>query len=236
MATVINAAINDSFVLRDYANVAITGKAAADFSVAEAYATAAPLTTAPITIAEIGSGEYRFSFTPTTAESWTGHIIFNSAGIFHEYIEIYEVLSKPATVIVVPSEPSGAQQSAMTSDLITRGDTKTWTLPLTDSTGDPFDLTGCTVWFSVKQRFNLPDTDAVVSSSWVDGGASDGITVADPASGWIAFGLTAEQSSELIASLYVADVQVLDPDDNVQTVWKLRLAIGAGATDRTTVP
>lgn len=233
---VVNAIITDTLILRDYANLAITGKATADFQTAEAYATGTPLTTAVVAVAEIGLGEYRFSFTPTTAASWTGHIVYSAGGIFREFIESYDVLSKPATVVVVPTDPTSATGAAASSDLVTRGDTKIWNLPLTDSAGDLFDLTGCTVWFSVKQRFNLPDTDAIVKSSWVSGGASNGITVDDPASGWIAFGLTAEQSSELIASLYVADVQVLDTNDTVRTVWKLRLAVGAGTTARVTVP
>lgn len=233
---IVNTPIHDTFILRDNANLAITGKVTDDFATAESYASALPATTAPVTIAKIGSAEYRFSFTPTTAESWTGHLVYSAGGVFREFIEIYDVLSKPATVIVVPSDPTGAQQSATTSELITRGDTKTWMLPLTDTTGDPFDLTGCTIWFSVKQRFNLPDTDAVVSSSWSDGAPPNGITVDDPASGWISFGLTAAQSSELIASLYVADVQVLDTTGTVRTVWQVRLAVGAGTTERVSVP
>lgn len=233
---VINAVVNDTIILRDYANLPITGKTAADFSTREAYAIASPGTTAVVSVAEIGAGEYRSTFTPTTAATWTCHLIYDSVGVYREFSQTFDVLSKPATVIVVPTDPTGAQTSAMTSEFITRGDTKTWTLPLTDTTGDPFDLTGCTVWFSVKARYNLPDAEAVVSSSWTDGGASNGITVDDPASGWIAFGLTAAQSSELIASLYVADVQVLDTNDIVQTVWKLRLAVGAGTTARVTTP
>src|SRR4030095_14744546 len=99
---VINDAIVDSFILRDNANIAITGKVAADFATIEAYSTGTPATTAPITLTEIGADEYRISCIPTTAETWTGHIIYNAGGVFREYLETYEVLSKPATVIVVP--------------------------------------------------------------------------------------------------------------------------------------
>src|SRR4030095_10047647 len=147
-------------------------------------------------------------------------------------MESYEVRRKSPTFIVLPSDPSGSQLGAMTSQTITRGDSRTWNLPLVDETGNPFDLTGCSVWFSVKQRFNLADGDAVVSSSWVDGGASNGITVTDPASGWIAFGITAQQSVDLVASLYVADVQVLDTAGIVRTVWEMRLAVLAAVTGR----
>src|SRR4030095_8657126 len=205
MAEVINSPIDATFILRDYANLAISGKVTADFSVCEAYVIASPLTTAVATVTEIGAGEYRVSFTPTTAETWTCHVLYDAGGVYREFSQSFDVLSKPASVIIVPSDPSGAQLSAMTTQMIARGDSHTWNLPLVDETGNPFDLTGCSVWFTVKQRFNLADADAVVSSSWVDGGASNGITVNDPPSGWISFGITTAQSLDLVASLYVAD-------------------------------
>lgn len=124
----------------------------------------------------------------------------------------------------------------MASELITRGDTAIWDLPIVDASGVPFDLTGSTVWFTVKSRFNLPDDDAVVSSSWSEGAVFNGITVDHPESGEISYSISADQSVELIASLYVADVQVLDSNDVVTTVWKLRLAVGAGATARVSTP
>jgi hypothetical protein len=67
--------------------------------------------------------------------------------------------------------------------LLTIGDTFAKTAVIADDTGAPFDLLDCELWFTVTKRYGAPDTDAIVKRSWISGGASDGITVDDPATG-----------------------------------------------------
>jgi len=90
---IINVPINDTFILRDNSNLALTGKVSADFSTVESYEIFTPSTTAAVTIYEIGAGEYRITFTPTTATAWTSHVVYNSGGVFREYIETYNVIN-----------------------------------------------------------------------------------------------------------------------------------------------
>lgn len=81
--------VTDSFLLRDNDDAAITGKVAADFIALAAYQTDTPGTTAPVTITEIGSGQYEFSFTPSTLETWSGHVRYDSNGVDREFLETY---------------------------------------------------------------------------------------------------------------------------------------------------
>lgn len=113
MAYVVNASISDTLILRDNTNTAITGKVSADFSTVEAYQVSAAGTTAAVTLTEIGAGEYRISFTPTTPTSgsdlqWTAHVVYNSGGVFREFSETYDVTAAASTVTVVSTATSGA--------------------------------------------------------------------------------------------------------------------------------
>ena len=113
MAYVVNVAITDTFVLRDNTNTAITGKVSGDFATVEAYQISTPGTTAAVTLTEIGAGEYRISFTPTTPTTgsdleWTAHLVYNSGGVFREFSESYSVSSVASTVVTVGAATSGS--------------------------------------------------------------------------------------------------------------------------------
>lgn len=97
MSYVVNIAITDTFVLRDNANAALTGKVAADFATLEAYALPGGSPTASVTLTEIGSGEYAATFTPTTAATWTVHIVYDSGGVFREFSQTYAVAASGVT-------------------------------------------------------------------------------------------------------------------------------------------
>jgi hypothetical protein len=101
----INVAITDTFVLRDNANVAITGKIISDFTTMEAYLLTNAATTAAITLNEIGAGEYGISFTPTVVGTWTSHIVWNSGGVFREFSQTYIVEA------AAPAPPPSARPS-----------------------------------------------------------------------------------------------------------------------------
>lgn len=63
-----------------------------------------------------------------------------------------------------------------------RGDDVQWTAALTVDDA-AYDLSGCTLWWRLKRNAGDADDDALVTAYWVDGGASDGITVDAPAAG-----------------------------------------------------
>ena len=53
----------------------------------------------------------------------------------------------------------------MTELSVFRGDDKTWTLNFTDSAGSVIDLTGATIFFTVKINKSDADADAIISKS-----------------------------------------------------------------------
>jgi hypothetical protein len=70
MAYVVNVAITDTLVIcATTATPPSPARRPSDFATVEAYQLTAPGTTATVTLAEIGSGEYRITFTPTTPTS-----------------------------------------------------------------------------------------------------------------------------------------------------------------------
>lgn len=123
----------------------------------------------------------------------------------------------------------------MATESLRRGDTATWDLPVVDDHGAPFDLTGCTLWFTVKAG-SVADADAVVSCSWVDGGASSGIAVDNPLTGIAVYGITAAQSAALALRIYSYDVQLKDTIGAITTLVIGSLAVSADVTLRTTTP
>lgn len=108
MPYVINVAIDDTIVVRDNSNTAITGLTSGSFATFEAYEIDTPATTATLTLTEIGSGEYRVTFTPTTADQWTVHIVYNSGGVFREWSEVYNVVLTDEVTVVVAAASTGA--------------------------------------------------------------------------------------------------------------------------------
>lgn len=86
-----------------------------------------------------------------------------------------------------------------------RGDSRTFTITLTDSAGDPYDLTGASLWFTVG---NL-----------VEKTVGDGITVETPANGvaTIDFVPADTESVSDVRRAYRYDVQVKLSDGTVKT-------------------
>lgn len=50
-----------------------------------------------------------------------------------------------------------------------RGDSRTITIAVVDSAGDPYDLTGLTVWFTAKTKYSLADASAEIKKTIADG-------------------------------------------------------------------
>lgn len=101
---------------------------------------------------------------------------------------------------------------------VIRGDTKIYTLTYTDSDGEPLDLTGYTVWFTVKE--NVDDTDASAKIQ------KEITSHTDPTNGITTVTLDPADTDDLAGS-YHYDIQLVDSDGNPMstrkstfTVWK----------------
>ena len=125
------------------------------------------------------------------------------------------------------------------SDLsVGRGNTYRRALTIYQPDGAVYPLDGATVWLTVKDEADLSDTDdaAPIKLSWVSGGASAGITVADPASGVVTIEMTPAQTGALDPSTtYRYDVQVLKAG-KVDTPISGLVIVRRDTTRRTTTP
>lgn len=93
-----------------------------------------------------------------------------------------------------------------------RGDAFAKNVTAYDSTGAILDLTGKTVWFTVKDAADqgTDDTNAITKCYWVSGGASSGITVPTPSNGVMQIVAPGSDMANLNPERrYVYDVQVL---------------------------
>lgn len=126
---------------------------------------------------------------------------------------------------------------------IYRGDRKVWTRTFKTNSGAAQDLTGCSVWTTVKKSVLDADADAVVKHYWTQS-AESGLSRTDPdtgavsplAAGILYDTLSPTESAALSLRVYVYDVQIKDSNDVPTTVEKGRLVITGDATIRTTTP
>lgn len=117
--SVVNQAIVDLILVRDDDNQAVTGLTAGSFDTLEAFLIATPATTAAVTLAELGGGEYRASFVPTAVGAWALHYVYAAASLFDfkEEERRYEVTAgAPTTVLSV----GYGDAYALTADLKAR--------------------------------------------------------------------------------------------------------------------
>lgn len=118
------------------------------------------------------------------------------------------------------------------SDMITRGDTELYDLPLFDQFGNPFDLTDCTVWVTCKENSEDPDEDALFQhyividehGSVVD---SKGLYLVDddPTLGQLVERISPEESTAFDLGNYVLDVQVRFPSTVVPGEYDIETPI-----------
>lgn len=81
-----------------------------------------------------------------------------------------------------------------------RGDNYDLEIEITDNSGNPIDLTGTTVFFTVKRNYNEPDGSALISI--------DVTTHTDPVNGITSIPLTSSQTD--IEGEFVYDVKILN--------------------------
>ena len=108
-----------------------------------------------------------------------------------------------------------------------RGNSKLFAFPLTDSDGDPIDLTSCTVTMTAKSAYT--DTDASATFAKTIG---DGITVISAANGVITVDLEPGDTSSLLGrtTRLVYDIQVQTAAGRVSTPVTGRLTVKPDVT------
>jgi hypothetical protein len=121
---------------------------------------------------------------------------------------------------------------------ITKGDTYSRTLTVTQRDGTVYDLTASTIWLTIKPENDIAASDAgvVIDLYWVSGGASSGITVGTPTSGVMNVKILPTSTELLVTgSLYRYDVQISKGGDIYTTVYGL-VSVVPDVTRRTTTP
>lgn len=120
-----------------------------------------------------------------------------------------------------------------------RGDTLSLTATAYSATGAVLNLTGCTLWFTLKlsQDDAADDTAAVSRCSWVSGGAASGIAVASPATGVLTIDAPAADTANLDPALtYVYDIQIKDANARIYTLATGAVTAAPDITRRLTTP
>lgn len=105
-----------------------------------------------------------------------------------------------------------------------RGDSRTWELIVTDTSGSAFDLTDAAVWFTVKRNPRDTDAKAIITKATknVEGGADSQILITDEEGGEAEIYLVPADTESLeIASYdFHYDVQVKTKTGKVYTVMQ----------------
>jgi hypothetical protein len=116
----------------------------------------------------------------------------------------------------------------MTNLELYRGDNKTYNLNFTDSNGDVIDITGYTIYFTIKNKKTYKlDND--------DNGALVKINVtthADPTQGESQINITSDLTNDIEPNTYVYDIQLKDDSDNILTITSGNIKIIADITRR----
>lgn len=117
-----------------------------------------------------------------------------------------------------------------------RGDTFTQTIRLTGPGGAALDLTGATVWFTMKADAADADTSATYKAYWIHAGASAGLTVSVATSGILTLSVPAATTTNWTPAQYQYDVQVQTALGRVVTADRGTVTVGTDVTRRTTTP
>ena len=115
----------------------------------------------------------------------------------------------------------------MSDITIIRGDDKTFNITITDKNGDPFNLTGYTVFFTVKRSFReSTDEDALISKNIT--------SFSSPTSGTFPMSLT-HTDTDIIGGEYWYDMQLKSAGGTITSIRRAKFTIIDDVTRRTTV-
>ncbi len=118
-----------------------------------------------------------------------------------------------------------------------RGDSKEQIWTIKDPAGAAYNLTGCTLWFTLKASPLDADNLAVLAQHWVSGGTASGIAVASPVTGIATHTIMAAESAALTAGRsYAYDIQLKDAAGKVTTIESGWMAVERDVTISITVP
>ena len=106
---------------------------------------------------------------------------------------------------------------------LTRGDDKYYILTFTDSNGDPIDITGWIIFFTVKRDLDDTDDEALIKK--------DITSHTDPTNGQTRIHLT-NDDTDLIGSYYY-DIQVKKSDGTIITILEGAITFKKDITQRT---
>lgn len=97
-----------------------------------------------------------------------------------------------------------------------RRDTVTLTITFTDQDGTPIDLTGSTVFFTLKEKPTDPDSEALIATSWT--------VHSDPTAGVTSVTLSTSQT-DIDPGSYYYDFQIRDGGGAIQSTKKGTLVV-----------
>ena len=106
-----------------------------------------------------------------------------------------------------------------------RGDTQNIVVQFTDSMNTPINITGWTVFFTLKDDITVPDVSALISK--------DITSHTDPTLGLTTISLANTETDNLIGTYYY-DVQYKDDSSNIETVLEGTMQFNEDVTRRTT--
>lgn len=117
----------------------------------------------------------------------------------------------------------------MTDLTIYRGDSKTWNLNFTNSSGQAIDITDYTIFFTVKKKNSYTDdpddTDAIIKKD---------ISIhTAPVTGQSQLVLQPSDTNTAVPAVYVYDMQLKDGSGNILTFISGLFTITADVTRRT---
>lgn len=115
--------------------------------------------------------------------------------------------------------------SCTTSDIeIIRRDDVSFNLTFTDVDGDPIDLTGATVFFTVKRKLTDPDDEALIEKEI--------ISFDDPELG-IAVLILSNTDTDISPGKYFFDIQVKTSDNKISSSNAASFFVNQDVTIRT---
>lgn len=107
---------------------------------------------------------------------------------------------------------------------VTRRDDVVFEITFTDVDGEPIDLTGATVFFTVKKRLSDVDADAVIEKE---------ITVFDaPETGVAELALDTDDTN-IVATSYFYDIQLKDTNGKIVSSGRDKFIVNQDVTIRT---
>lgn len=116
------------------------------------------------------------------------------------------------------------------------GDDESFLLAFVDAAGAPQNLTGWTVWVTVKTNKSGPDSSAIWKFYWISGGASLGLQTVNATLGTLRLPFAPADTADKDGKTYAYDVQVKTAGNKIKTWDEGSITIAEDLTQGTTAP